>query len=399
VAESTFDAWSAAMTGMVDYWTGALRRGATPWDVAADGIDWWQAMADRSKPTWSSPNEVVLYEGFAALRDFSDGSRAAVVPTLVLPPQAGHHSCIVDYSDEQSQMDTIKGAGLTRAYAMEWIGATDATMYTSIDDYIGFIERSIERIGGPVNLIGDCQGGWLAAIYAALHPEQINTLTLAGAPIDFHAGDGVIAEWVSLLCATGDMSFYEALVAMSGGVMPGQRILDGFIAIKPESEISKQLGLLGALDDPKHLERYRDFEDWFKWTQDLPGEFYLWVVRELFRDNKLISGDLEVGGRRVDLSTLKMPLYLLAGETDHITPPPQVFAAADAVSTPARDIVKRTTTGGHLGLFMGREALREHWPPILASVFGHSRKRAPKAQAERRSRGRTPQRRRKIPAP
>ncbi|MEJ7718849.1 MAG: hypothetical protein WKF31_13125 [Thermoleophilaceae bacterium] len=34
--------------------------------------------------------------------------------------------------------------------------------------------------GGPVNLVGDRQGGWLAAIYAALHPEQINTLTIAG---------------------------------------------------------------------------------------------------------------------------------------------------------------------------------------------------------------------------
>ena len=40
-----------------------------------------------------------------------------------------------------------------------------------------------------MNLVGDCQGGWLATIYAALHPERVNTLTIAGAPIDFHAGD------------------------------------------------------------------------------------------------------------------------------------------------------------------------------------------------------------------
>jgi poly(3-hydroxyalkanoate) synthetase len=399
VADSAFDAWSATATGMADYWRSAFQRGATPWDLWVDGTRWWGTMHDRRKPTWSSPNELVLDDGFATLRDFSDGSRAAVVPTLVLPPQAGHHSCIVDYSRDQSQMDTIRAAGLTRAYAMEWIGATETTKHTTLEDYLAFVGRSIALIGGPVNLIGDCQGGWLAAIYAALHPEDVNTLTLAGAPIDFHAGDGVIAEWVRALCATGNISFYERLVASSGGVMPGQRILDGFIAINPESEIEKQFGLLAALDDTKHLERYRDFEDWFKWTQDLPGDFYLWVVRELFKDNKLISGQLEVGGQRVDLSRLKMPLYLLAGETDHITPPPQVFAAADAVSTPARDIVKRTTSGGHLGLFMGREALREHWPPILASMLGHSRKRAPKASAERRSRAATPRRRKTIPAP
>ncbi len=47
----------------------------------------------------------------ARLRDFSGRSRAKVVPTLVLPPQAGHDSCIVDYSAEQSQMGAIIGGG------------------------------------------------------------------------------------------------------------------------------------------------------------------------------------------------------------------------------------------------------------------------------------------------
>src|SRR3954451_11930356 len=176
VAESTLDAWSATVTGLADYWTGALRRGATPVDVALDGVDWWTAMLDRRKPEWSSPNEVVLESGFSALRDFSDGSRSRVVPTVVLPPQAGHHSCIVDYSREQSQMATINAAGLERAYSLEWIGATEETKNTTVENYVEFIERSIEAVGGgPVNLIGDCQGGWLAAIYAALHPERVNT--------------------------------------------------------------------------------------------------------------------------------------------------------------------------------------------------------------------------------
>ena len=80
--------------------------------------------------------------------------------------------------------------------------------------------------------------------------------------------------------------------------MPGDYILGGFIAIKPENELSKQLQLLVNLDDadpPRAATR--EFEDWFKFTQDLPGDFYLWIVRELFRDNKLIAGQLEVGGR------------------------------------------------------------------------------------------------------
>jgi poly(3-hydroxyalkanoate) synthetase len=376
-------------------WVRALERGRTPFDL----LPWWNAMTARSEPQWASPNEVVLECPVATLRDFSQGSRKQVVPTLVLPPQAGHSSSIVDFSSEQSQMQVIRAAGLERVFSMEWIGATQDTKHYGIGDYIAFIERSIEHIGGPVNLIGDCQGGWLSAIYAALHPEHVNTLTLAGAPIDFHAGQGPIAEWVRLLCSTGDMSFYETLVASRGGVMAGDYILGGFIAIKPENEVSKQLSLLAELDDPVHRRRYAEFEDWFKHTQDIPGTFYLWIVRELFRDNKLLSGELEIGGKHADLSRLRMPLKLLAGATDHITPPPQVFAAAGATRTPKRDIAMRTTSGGHLGLFMGREALRDHWPPILADVLAASKPRAQKRAAEKRARERTPAKRKTIPAP
>jgi poly(3-hydroxybutyrate) depolymerase len=80
---------------------------------------------------------------------------------------------------------------------------------------------------------------------------------------------------------------------------------------------------------------------------------------------------------------------LLAGANDHITPPDQVFALADAVSTPADRITRHTTSGGHLGLFMGTEALRDHWPVVMASVLEHSRPRADGAPARGRARSRT----------
>ncbi|GAC1518594.1 MAG: alpha/beta fold hydrolase [Thermoleophilaceae bacterium] len=397
--ESAVETWRAGTTATIDYWSGAIARGATPQAIATDALRWYAIASDRREPTWASPNQVVLDADIARLRDFSQGSRASVVPTLVLPPQAGHHSCIVDYSRSQSQMEVIRAAGLERAFAMEWVGATRETRERKVTDYLAFLEQAIDRIGAPVNLIGDCQGGWLAMIYAALHPDQVNTLTLAGAPIDFHAGQGIIHEWVKLLCQTGDMSFYEAMVAAGGGVMKGSFILDGFIAIKPESEVAKQLGLLSSLDDNRHRERYGEFEDWFKHTQDLPGSFYLWIVEHLFRDNELIDGRLRIGGNRVELSRFDRPLNLLAGETDHITPPDQVFAAARAVATAPDQVTRRTTSGGHLGLFMGREALREHWPPILADVLGHSRKRARRATSQQRARERTPASGKTIPAP
>ena len=204
------------------------------------------------------------------------------------------------------------------------------------------------------------------------HPERVNTLTIAGAPIDFHAGEPVIHEVVTHLAPHGDMSFYESLVALDGGVLKGEHMLGGFIMIKPVDELSRQLELLRKLDDQAHIDRYVEFENWFRHTQDIPGRFYLWIVRHLFRDNELLSRSLKIGERTVDLRKLEMPLNLFAGANDHITPPDQVFALADAASTPPELIRREVTSGGHLGLFMSHEALRNHWPGILAEVLKHS---------------------------
>jgi poly(3-hydroxyalkanoate) synthetase len=73
------------------------------------------------------------------------------------------------------------------------------------------------------------------------------------------------------------------------------------------------------------------------------------------------------------LANLDMPLTLMAGATDHITPPDQVFALTALAATPEEQVHRFLSTGGHLGLFMGHEALREHWPPLLAEVLRHSR--------------------------
>jgi poly(3-hydroxyalkanoate) synthetase len=389
-------------------WGDALSRATSPLELADRSLRWWRAMRQRSVPGWHLPNEIVLSTPFAHLRDFSDPpvdtGTAAVVPTLVLPPQAGHSSSVVDFSPTQSQLAVIKASGLTRLFVLDWRPATSETTGVTITDYLDVIDRSIELMGGRANLIGDCQGGWLATIYAALHPERVNTLTLAGAPIDFHAGESVIASSTRTLTSAFGIAPYKALVAMGGGNMPGKAVLTNFIAIQPQSEISRQLQLLEHIDDAKHVERYRVFEDWFKYTQDIPGAFYLWLVEHLFWRNELISGDLVIDGRRADMAAITCPLFLLAGSTDHITPPPQLFAAADAVGTSPEDIQMRTAAGGHLGLFMGRDALRKDWPPLMeavhelsvpqraGSVRGRGRNRAEDAVADP---GATP----RVPAP
>ena len=308
---------TAAIRGVGDYWAGAIAEARTPLDIAVDGMRWWQIMTERRPPRWATRHRILRRTALTRLRDFSPAAPSDVVPTLVLPPQAGHDSCIVDFSTQQSQMRTIRAVGLDRLYSMDWIGATQATKDATISDYLAEIAACIDVIGGPVNLVGDCQGGWLATIYAALHPENVNTLTIAGAPIDFHAGDAVIHESVQAL-SDEDLRFYKNMVALGNGVLKGEFLLGGFIAIKPE--------------------------------------------------NELVAGTLTVDGAPVRLDAISCPINMLAGATDHITPPAQVFALADHVSTPPANMLARTTLGGHLGLFMGRDALERHWTPLMQQV-------------------------------
>jgi poly(3-hydroxyalkanoate) synthetase len=364
------EAVATATRAWADYWVDVLRRGSDPLTVATDGLRWWVTVLDRRPPQWHLPAEIRFRTPIAVLRDVTEpADRAAgVVATLVLPPQAGHSSSIVDFSAEQSQLATLRDAGLVRLAALEWLPATAATREAGITDYLAVVDRAVDELGGRVNLVGDCQGGWLAAIYAALHPERVHTLTLAGAPLDFHAGDAVIAASTLAVHRLYGMAPYRALVAAGGGTVPGAALLAHFIAIAPQAQVGRQLELLRHLDDPAHVARYRAFEDWFTHVQNLPGAFYLWLVEHLFVGNELITGDLVIDGRRVDPGAIECPLHLLAGARDHITPPAQVFAFADAVGTPAGDVVQRTATGGHLGLFMGQAALRTEWPELAARI-------------------------------
>jgi len=357
---SSLEAWGNAIEIGARYWAHAAARRATPFDLVADGLRWLELVSARRAPGWSTPNELVESSPLAVLRRFGTPPASVGVPTLILPPQAGHHSCIVDFAAGQSQVRTALEAGLEDVNVLEWLGATQETKDASIGDYLASVASAIQRIGGPVHLVGDCQGGWLAAIYAALHPEDTATLTIAGAPIDAHAGDSAIADYVRL---GGGLAPFRLAVELGGGVFPGQAMLGGFVALQPETELAAHLELALHLDDDAYVRRHTEFRDWYEHTQPIPGALYLWAVEHLFLGNELARGTLTVGGRPVSLAEIRCPVVMLGGAKDHITPPEQVFALADRVSTAPGKLATVLVDGGHLGLFMGHDALETAWRP------------------------------------
>jgi polyhydroxyalkanoate depolymerase len=291
------------------------------------------------------------------------------LPTLIDAPHAGHTAAIADYHKGQSLVETLLANGIAHVALTDWKSATPDMKDLEIDNYLEEMVVAIDDLGGRVNLVGLCQGGWVSTMLAARFPDKVNTLVLAGAPIDTDAGNGSIRKMVHQSPA----SFYEELMGLGGGLMQGKFMLQGWKNMHPEQHyMQDHIDLYEHIDDAAYLSKQETFERWYESPIDLPGRWYLQVIQQLFKDNRLAKGQFVALGRRLDLRHITCPLYLLAGEGDDITTPEQVLNAARLVGTPADLIEKKTVPGGHIGLFMGARTLAEHWPPIARWINAHS---------------------------
>nr|WP_257252012.1 alpha/beta fold hydrolase [Burkholderia cepacia] len=310
------------------------------------------------RPSLATPNWVRLDLRTMLLREYGTPGGT---PTLVDAPHAGHTAMIADYRDGQSLIQTLLANGVDQIALTDWKSATDDMKDLEIDNYLAEMVVAIDDLGGRVNLVGLCQGGWVSAMIAARFPDKVNSLVLAGAPIDTDAGNGPITRMVH----ASPPSFYEELVALGGGLMKGKFMLQGWKNMHPEQHyVQNQIDLYEHIDDPAYIAKEEAFESWYENPIDLPGRWYLQVINQLFKENRLTKGEFVGLGRKLNLRNITCPTYLLAGATDDITPPAQVLGTEKHIGTPKERIVKKTVPGGHIGLFMGGRTLTEQWPEI-----------------------------------
>jgi poly(3-hydroxybutyrate) depolymerase len=325
-----------------------------------------EAIAAPPLPEWATTNRVVLDLDTMRLRDFS---RAAAgineVPIIIDAPYAGHSSTIADYDKGQSLVETLLDCGLERVLVTDWKSATEAMKDFDIDTYLADLNVAVDSLGEKVHLVGLCQGGWMSAMFAARFPGKVASLVLAGSPIDTAAGNGAIRKMAQKLPA----SFFEEMVAAGGGRMLGKFMLAGWKNMHPEEQyLEKYLDLYQHIEDKSYIKRTEHFERWYENPIDLPGRWYVQAITELFKENRLAKGTFVALGQTISLRDVKVPLYLLAGESDDITTKEQVFNAAELVGTPKHEIVKKLVPGGHIGLFMGTHTLQHVWPEIGAWI-------------------------------
>ena len=295
-------------------------------------------------PEWATPNKVVLELPTMRLRDFS--TRRHGVPTLICAPYSLHGATIADFAPGHSLVRALRQAGLPQLAVTEWRSATPQMRYFSIDNYLADLNVAVDEFGGEVDLVGICQGGWLALIYAARFSGKVRRLVIAGAPIDIRAGQSPLSQ----LATTTPLAVFQELIRLGDGRVLGSQVL-GLWGPKslPFDEIRNTLNLPDPASEETHAALIARFRTWHAWTVDLPGTYYLQVVEQLFQQNRLASGHFVALGRRIDLATLRIPVFLLAARDDEMVAPPQIFATEQLIGTDPSQIETAVAPCSHIG--------------------------------------------------
>ena len=105
--------------------------------------------------------------------------------------------------------------------------------------------------------------------------------------------------------------------------------------------------------------------DLLYWNSDstnLPGPFYAWYLRNLYLENNLIKpAALTVCGEAIDMSQVKMPVYLYGSREDHIVPVSAAYASTQVLGGDLRFAM------GHLAILRASSTHRSEQAQPLAA--------------------------------
>src|SRR6266478_1577831 len=168
---------------------------------------------------WTTSNTVALELASMRLRNFSTGTGG--LATLICAPYALHSAIIADFAPGHSVVEALCQGGFSRVFVTDWRSATPETRCFSIDNYLADLNVAVDELGPPVDLIGLCQGGWMALTYAARFPHKVRRLVLAGAPVDIAAGQSNLSQ----MTVQVPLAAFEEFVGSQGGRVLGRSVL------------------------------------------------------------------------------------------------------------------------------------------------------------------------------
>lgn len=306
-----------------------------------------------------TPHTIAWSENKWRLLHFAPANRGFATPILMVPSLINRWY-VLDLAPERSLIEWLVARG-HEVYCIDWGTPSGEDRYLTWDDiggrYLGRAVRVAARTSGAdrVHVLGYCLGGTLATAYVAAFPERVASLTALAAPIDF-AHAGIMATW------TQTPTFDVASIIAAFGNVPSQLLQASFNMLRPTLRASKVVAVLDRAWDDEFLDGFLATEHWGNDNVSFPGACYQRYIEELYRGNKLVTGEFTVLGKRAQLSSITCPVLALAFHEDHIVPVASAQPLVDHVASRDKQIL--VDRGGHVGAVVSRKAAQRLWPAL-----------------------------------
>ena len=303
--------------------------------------------AERFRPgeaVATTPGKVVYRNRLVELIQYEPSTeRVHPEPVLIVPAWIMKYY-ILDLSPQNSLIRWLRDQGHT-VFCVSWHNPGEADRELSMEDYrrngIEYVTRAIEQIvpNQKIHAVGYCIGGTLLAIEAARMARdgdaRFATLSFLATQVDFtEPGE------LELFIDESEVSYLEDIM-WAQGYLDTKQMAGAFQMLRSNDLIWSRM-----VNEYMLGERQPMF-DLMAWNADatrMPYRMHSEYLRRLFLQNDLANGRYEVGSRPVALVDIKVPIFSVGTEKDHIAPWRSVYKIHLLSDT---EITFVLTTGGH----------------------------------------------------
>ena len=315
-----------------------------------------------------TPREEIYRKNKSRLYRY-ESKRTHRTPVLFVPNLGISRPYIFDLMPKGSFIEHMTQHGFDM-YLLDWgvFGPEDNDL--TFEDVVTKIlprmaDRTLQSSGASeISVLGYCMGAPISASFLGSRPEfpVKNYVDMAG-PIDFSQA-GLFAKWLDANVFDVD-KYVDTL-----GSIPADMVKMGFKLLKPTMELSTNVNLWWNLWNTEYVTGFNALNKWANEYQPFPGEFFRQWVKDFYQQNRLIRGDLRMGGRPVSLRNIRCPVLAVGAKEDNIAPPACVKPLIGAVSSVDREYVE--LAGGHISLIAGRGASLHCWPKVASWLAARS---------------------------
>ena len=306
-----------------------------------------------------TPGKVVFRNDLIELIQYAPTTKTTFeIPLLLSPPWINRYY-IMDLAPGRSFAQWAVEHGHA-TFAISYRNPDSSMRDVDLEDYMllglrAAIDAVCEITGAPkVNVAGLCVGGTLAvmlgAFLAELGEDRINSTTLLNTLVDF-SRPGPLGNF------TDAESVARVEERMAGpGYLEARELATTFDALRPNDLIWNYVGanwLMGG--KPPAF-------DILAWNADatrVPEATHSTYLRACYLENRLATGAMSMAGRHVRPSAVTSETYVLAAESDHITPWLSSYATTGLLGGPVRFVL---TSAGHIaGIVNPPGPKRRYW--------------------------------------